>query len=275
MLPATASRATIAALLLAWAAPSSAQLVIGRTRDANDGAPVAFADVSLLADADTALVTVQADSLGRFEITVPRPGSYRLRASALGYDTVTTSPLALAADDEVHLELRLGARAFALDPLRVVDRRHLAYSPLQDYFRRLDRNRSGGSGVILSRADLAESPGLDLGDILARQAYVRRINVSGTPVLVFRSAIGECTPSVYLDGAPASVTELMRIDASDLEGVEIYRLGTQVPARYNRGDPCGAVLAWTRRDARPMHNKVAIVVSVAVAVAAVLLVALF
>lgn len=272
---AVGARLAPAVLLLAWAAPTSAQLVIGRTRDATDGTPIPHVDVALLATDDTALFTVQSDSRGRFEITVPRPGSYRLRGSALGYDTVTTEPLELAAHDELHVELRLGARAIALDPLRVVDRRRLAYSPLQDYFRRLDRNRAGGSGVVLSRADLAEMPGLDLGDILARQAYVRRRTVQGTSYLIFRSPIGECVPAVYLDGAPASAADIMRIDASDLEGVEVYRLGNQVPARYNRGDRCGAVLAWTRRDARPMHNKIAIVVSVSVAVTAVLLMLAF
>jgi hypothetical protein len=263
------------AFLLAWAAPTSAQLIIGRARDATDNTPIPYVDVALLADGDTALLTVQGDAGGRFEITVPRPGSYRLRGAALGYDTVTTEPLELAADDELHVELRLGARAIALDPLRVVDRRRLAYSPLQDYFRRLDRYRAGGSGVVLSRRDLAEMPGLDLGDILARQPYVRRRTVQGTSYLVFRSPIGECVPSVYLDGAPASTNDILRIDASDLEGVEVYRLGNQVPPRYNRGDRCGAVLAWTRRDARPMHNKIAIVVSVTVAVTALLLVLAF
>lgn len=258
----------IAVTLLFLAGPLSGQMVVGETTDAGTGLPVRFADVSLLA-ADSVLITVRGDSLGRFEILAPGAGLYRLRASGLGYDTVWTDSFAVGAEEEVEVELRLGARAIVLEPLRVVERRRRAYNPVRDFYWRLEHY--SGRGVLLSREDLERVAGLDMGGVMGRQPWVRQgRSREGTATFVFRSRLGQCVPDAYLDGAPIEIGDLARIRASELEGIEIYREWTQVPARYAHGPPCGAVLAWTRRTVPQAYSMVSFIVG-GVAVVLVLL----
>jgi hypothetical protein len=56
-----------------------------------------------------------------------------------------------------------------------------------------------------------------------------------------------------LDGLPIDTRDIDSIiQPEDVEGVEIYRGSTQIPAQYMNRANCGLVLIWTRLDAPGM-----------------------
>lgn len=57
-----------------------------------------------------------------------------------------------------------------------------------------------------------------------------------------------CLPTLYIDGAPSDPGEIdMLVDPFEVEGIEFYSGGAQVPAQYGgSASACGVVLTWTR-----------------------------
>ncbi|MCG6989109.1 MAG: carboxypeptidase-like regulatory domain-containing protein, partial [Gemmatimonadetes bacterium] len=92
----TAGLLCLVTALLA-ATPAAAQRVRGRLVDAGTGEPVPAAEMSLLSGESGTRVVKRAlttDS-GRFVLTAPRPGRYRLKAERIGYRTVVSPPFDL------------------------------------------------------------------------------------------------------------------------------------------------------------------------------------
>ena len=61
---------------------------------------------------------------------------------------------------------------------------------------------------------------------------------------------GFCLPDVYLDGIPQPGADELDdiIMPFDIEGIEVYRSASEVPARYTTaGANCGVILLWSRK----------------------------
>lgn len=105
----TFSRSAFLPLLLAsvLAFPARAQTVEGRAVDRETQQPILNAAVVLVDSAGDAVATGRTAADGRFRLTAPRPGEYRLTASRLGYRTMLSAAVSLAARQVV--EVLLGA----------------------------------------------------------------------------------------------------------------------------------------------------------------------
>jgi hypothetical protein len=73
-------------------------------------------------------------------------------------------------------------------------------------------------------------------------------------LILMRSAFGECSPSLYLDGnlipTPADGLAAVDIDAwvrpNEIAGIEVYF--DQVPAQFQHDmSGCGSIVIWTKR----------------------------
>lgn len=70
-----------------------------------------------------------------------------------------------------------------------------------------------------------------------------------------RGAKPACYCDVYVDGAivyasggPAQLFDINTISPGEIEGVEYYSGGAQIPAKFNKtGSACGVLVIWTRR----------------------------
>jgi len=111
--------AALAALLPATAA---AQQLAGVVRDAGSREPVPSATVSLLSPEGAALARVLSDSAGRFTLTAPRPGAYRLEVRRIGYAARAPETLRLEPGEVTEVEVLLSTEPVALEAVVVETR---------------------------------------------------------------------------------------------------------------------------------------------------------
>jgi len=151
-------------LLGAAAAPdaSAQQVLRGRIVDDSTRRPVQDAEVQVALDDSTVVGRVATDRLGNFYVRLPRAGTYRLRASALGYATRTSRTFPVAANDTLDVVFALVPDAIALPGLEVrADRPGPTRG--RDLFR---EHRDGwGRGVFLDAEQIEELAPYELGTI--------------------------------------------------------------------------------------------------------------
>jgi hypothetical protein len=95
----------------------AAQEVRGEVRDEGGGA-VAGALVALLADGRQVAVTL-SDERGAFRVRAPAPGRYAIRVMRIGFRSLTTDPVALAAGEVVERPIIAPHVAVRLDAVEV------------------------------------------------------------------------------------------------------------------------------------------------------------
>jgi hypothetical protein len=249
-----------ALVLLALAAltgPAGAQVVKGRVVLAGTDRPIAEAAVHLIAADGARLATSTSDTAGNFRISAPRLGMFRLRAEHIGMTTVESGPFQVNVSQAVEVELRMATSVVPLEPLTVTARSALDIGFLSGYFQRVQRHELMRTGHIFTRDRIEARMALDVADLLRDVPSISVVDVPGRlPSIMFRSNRGECVPKVYLDGmrqnrggaagSAAVVDEVVR--PYDLEGVEVYRGISEVPAEFYDEGHCGVILLWTRRD---------------------------
>jgi hypothetical protein len=251
--------AALAAPLLPGAA--TAQVLRGTVIDEATGGVVAAGEVMVLAtDRDTVLARGEVDR-GAFYIELPAPGVYRLRAIALGYQTVTSDAVTAPPATVVTVELRTRANALPLEPLIVVAERREPFW-LDDI---RERQRQGG-GSFLYREELDIRASSELADVLRSLAGVD-IEMVGTgsqavPYPSMRraaaAAVRTCHARLFLNGHPLPkgsdlVREFMNTRPADIEAIEVYRGPAQTPGYYAIWDDgeCGVVAMWLRTGYDP------------------------
>lgn len=237
--------------------PAVGQLLSGRAIDAATGESVAGVEIALLAEGGELAGLARSSSSGTFRLQVARAGTYRLVASAAGYDTVMVDSVDLV-EEEVTVELRMGPQPFEIEPLTVVARRSMVPMGVREFQLRAERYHKTGWGLVLDREKLAEHPGETTSRVLRRYAgHVEETMASGLSRLVLKRKYSSfdsspwCDPAFFLDGLPVDGHMIRSLPTSDLDGLEVYRGVSQVPSKYLRAGAatsCGVILAWTRRD---------------------------
>jgi hypothetical protein len=112
----------LAGLLAAgFARVGIAQTVRG-TVTMDSGRPVSGVVVTLVDAASREVGRALTNELGEYLLTVPRPGTYRLRTLRIGFQSVLTAPIALVAGDDITRRLAVSTLAFSLDTVRAVGR---------------------------------------------------------------------------------------------------------------------------------------------------------
>lgn len=242
-------------LLLLSANGSQAQSLAGRVLDSSTGVAVPTAEVALLDSRGAPVGLAVSDSSGWFLLRLADAGIYRLEFSGPGYSPLTVDSVMVGDGEDVVLELRLGPRPFEVEPITVVSRRAVP-GPLRDFYWRAEQHQKTGRGVVVDRVELMKFTGMASRHVLAQQVFVKE-TVRGGParILIKKRMIRiggdtHCEPDYYLDGLPVGPLGVLAIPASDLEGLEIYRGVSEVPAAFQRrrnAVECGVILAWTRR----------------------------
>lgn len=229
--------------------PLRAQVLEGRLIDATSRLPVGHGNITVLRDGQSPL-NVGSDSLGRFRIALPTPGSYALRVERIGYLPLTTKAIPVAINELLELELRLDVNVIPLNPLVITSRRSAAPSHA-DFDRRLEWGRNTGSGHYITRADLDVVRLPFLSSYLVRLPRVALRTRPDPPYKTHVMLNGDCFPAVYLNGVPLQLADARTsiddiFDTKDVEGIEVYSRRGDIPPEYARPDICGVVIAWTR-----------------------------
>ena len=136
----------------------------------------------------------------------------------------------MAKGDTLQVEFRISAGAVLLDPVVVTSRRRRPPPDIEDFYRRAE---SAIFGDFMTRAEIEEAHALRVSDLLRRipgvQVLPVRYGVTGV-------RIRGCAPMLIVDGVQAryepSIDNL--VAPMELEGLEVYRSPTPVPADSSR-----------------------------------------
>lgn len=232
--------------LLASAPPLAAQTILGTLVDQQTGRPVSAGSMSLLTESDARVDQAVTDSAGAFVLRAAQAGAYRLRAEHAGYSAAVSPSLDLQAGDTVRVEFQLSTRQVVLSPLVVKGEPRRLDSALAGFDQRA---RERAFGTFVTRDEIDRQHPVRTTDLLQTIPGVQLVPVSFGGRFAVRMR-GGCAPSVYLDGMRIRLFGMTiddLVQPSEVEGIEVYRSGAEVPAEYSSGSGCGAVLIWTRR----------------------------
>jgi hypothetical protein len=245
------SRLVVPALLLAAcfagsAADVAAQRVRGTVIDRETQRPIPAAALTLLRNGN-AITTVASDDAGRFILRLPRPGSYTLQVSHIGYRGGATPLPAADPTEEISITVALSVEALELDPVRVTGRRPAGARLLDGFYDRAAVRRPRNDGRFFMREDMARMSVSQVTDYLALvpslQLQQSPVGRERMPVLRIRGAL--CVPKVYLNGGRIAAYDIDTfVLPGTLEGIEVYAQGDE-PAEYWDRDSCGVILMWT------------------------------
>ena len=101
------------------AAPAAGQTIGGTVRESDGGLPIPGAFISLLDDSGAVVRSGFTSASGAFSLTAPAPGRHRLRVERIGYETWTTEPYEIAAEDVIHVTVEVPPRPVRLRDLHV------------------------------------------------------------------------------------------------------------------------------------------------------------
>ena len=230
-------RALILMAVLPLTAAAQSKALVGVVRD-SVGSPIPLAEISVSGR------KVQTDSLGRFYMAHTLTDSLHVNVRRLGYESVQ---FALSADeaDKNSLDVVLRRVAAGLDAVNVSEMELRATT----FLRGFDERKAQGLGVFVGKEEIEKRNTRHLLDVLRTQ---RGVSVSGRSQTL-KFAIHQsknCTPMIFLDGQRAPGLELDAIDATDLEGVELYQTLSVTPPQFHKGNvgpDCGTIVIWTKR----------------------------
>ena len=244
----------------AWALPAPAQVRLeGVVRD-DSGAVLADVRVELWDNLTRERIRSQeTDHAGRFAFRVRQGAGYRLHATRIGYLAADSSVQIPRDRRTVPVEFRMVAQPVGLEAVDVVAR---ARSPA--VLNGFEARQRTGMGHYLTRDDLDRMRPALVTDALARVPGVRLESGGGSSFhrrirMARTSARGNCPVQVFIDGLLLNRgTSRMRdvqgsgvddvVAVNDVEGIEVYRGLSSVPAEFlNENSRCGVVVIWTRR----------------------------
>jgi hypothetical protein len=249
------------ALALVTTAPLAAQqkqvLIVGRVVAEDGGFPVNAARVNLVHQHGRIVQRTETDENGKFQFVIRPIPALRLQVQRQGYKTTTTPLLRLDQRTYFQVEVTLDTEAVLLAPLEVIAWSELDPSAFLDNFR---RRVGSGMGIYITRSEIEERRPTFVSDLLRTVPGVALESAgSGTrPVVTFgRARARDCVTQIFVDGflmnkrVPDGIDDVRLDDVvspGSVEGIEIYRGMSTVPAEFLNADAaCGVIAVWTRR----------------------------
>ncbi|HEX2717163.1 MAG TPA: carboxypeptidase regulatory-like domain-containing protein [Gemmatimonadaceae bacterium] len=228
-------------------APRGTARVAGIVRGPS-GSPLGGARVALAGS--PLVVTTDAD--GRYSLGGLPGGTQTLEARAIGYIPIARS-VNLQPNRTVNRDIRFDSAARILEAVEV--RADVVFSRAENEFNQARK----GPGYFIDREAIDRRNPFRTSDLL-RSAPGVQLFQGGQPgqqsVITMRGAgLNPCPPAVFVDGmkfeGDMADIDVLLSNPDDLVGLAIYRGPAETPVQYQSITSCGAIVAWTRRGARP------------------------
>jgi hypothetical protein len=231
----------------------------GRVLDQNTARPIPDVHVEFVDGRTIVRATAVSDDEGSFVLSdIPR-GSFRLRASRIGYAHTITPYWRVESGEVLTVAVHLHPDAVPLAPLEITARAQSQSPVLSSYYRRLERRVNGS---FITREEIEKSnagavtdllrtvPGIQIETGLGQHSR----SVSMVRSIAVTSFANGCPVQVYLDGVLASRNDTEPVPLDELatpavlEGIEIFRGISSVPPEFLTPEArCGVIALWTRR----------------------------
>jgi Carboxypeptidase regulatory-like domain len=217
--------------------------VVGRVSGiVTDSAMQPLADVDVVASGG--LTGVRTKSDGRFAFPLLPAGSHLIQVRRLGYQSLSF-PIVIA-DTSLHdLEIVLD-----VVPQKLAEVEVHAAAPAPD-MNSFEGRMKMGFGVFVTRSQLEQMHTSALEDVVTRGVRGFRAVHTKDGHIELRSSRGQlsvttsCTPTIWVDGIPASKSTFEQMPVNEIEAIEAYTGPATTPPEFLSG-PCGAFLIWTR-----------------------------
>ena len=229
---------------IARAAAQARADVAGYVRD-SAGHPIPRARVYVAREQPAAFAI--SDDSGRFHLVTGTAGERTLVARRIGFAPGSTR-VALAFDRTVTAELVLRAAPATLDDYVV------EADPLRGKMGPFNKRRARGVGTFITRSQIEAKQAGSVSELLR---YVTGVGVdpqmAGVPQPIHMQRTGpasrqaQCAVQLYVDGNPYPNGSVDDFEPDVLEGIEVYRSASEVPADFRTRDAtCGVIALWTR-----------------------------
>jgi outer membrane receptor protein involved in Fe transport len=184
---------------------------------------------------------------GSYHIAAVGVGSARLFARRVGYAPETVSVVVLAGG-VAHADFVLRATAQMLPAAEAVA------DPTRGKMGPFNRRKARGVGAFMTRDDIEKrQPGTmsELLRYLPGVAVTQKMAGEPQPVHMQRSVNSSvqasCVVQLYVDGHPYPNGNVDDFAPTLIEGVEVYRSASEIPADFRTRDAmCGLIALWTR-----------------------------
>lgn len=221
----------------------------------DSGAPLSGAVVRILwSDSNGKLVdrTVRSDDQGAFRVEKLAAGNYAFTVQRDGFEPYD-APFTLekgAAGAQLLAELVTAAPSAAGATGRA-DETTSRIGVQQNRQRSIERRRGGSAAQYISREDIDRRHPRLLTDVLrSLPGTFLGGEEQGERGIIFRDgSLNSCRPDVYVDGAPLGSSSIDTLQPAEVDGIEIYRRLSQLPANLRANGATCAIVIWTRDSA--------------------------
>jgi len=189
-----------------------------------------------------------SDDSGAFHISGLSSGRTVFVARRFGFRPETVS-VELLDSRPTRVDFTLHRAAVQLDSQFVT-----ADSARQFKMGAFNKRRARGIGFFMTREDIEKRQSASVSELLR---YVPGVTISQRmagepqPVHMQRSSNptnqSTCTVALYVDGNPYPNGSVDDFPPGSLEGIEVYRSASEIPAEFRTRDSmCGLIALWTR-----------------------------
>lgn len=232
------------AVVLAQDAPATARAILRGTIQDLTGAPLEGAEVEVLGVGRKAITPAS----GAYQLSVPEGRSWVI-VRRIGFEPLRVA-LTFEAGQDRRITFQLGRVPQQLANLTVTADK-IWQRRYEDF---VWRSRSAW-GRFLTRDDIAEARPAVLSDLVRR--YLPGVSprafdwgMAGLSLASQANSIN-CAPAVSLNGAaPFGSWAVNDFPPDDVEAIEVYRRGRDVPLEFQRsvtsGGSCGLVVIWLK-----------------------------
>jgi len=227
--------------------PDSGTARLRGTVKANDGKPVAGAQVLVHGHANTA----QSNAAGIFELTRLPGGTHTVEVRAIGYGRARRL-VELTPDSLATVELVVERQAVVLPEVAVE-----AEAPKSEFDQR--RTSLAGGGHFITQEDIERRGAIRTEDLFRGIPGFNVVPSGGFDYQIVSTrsvgATGQCSPEFFIDGARVTVDPMigggLPVNPTDIYGIETYSSSAvNAPPQYQSQNGCGVILIWTRRGQR-------------------------
>lgn len=201
--------------------------------------------------------SVTSDDSGSYRLTGMAPGPAQLFARRIGYAPETLSV--------VLVEGEIRRVDFVLTSVPVELQAALVTAdPTRGKMGPFNIRRARGVGSFVTREEIEKRQANSVSELLR---YIPGVGVTQRmagepqPVQMQRSASStsqsKCTVSMYVDGQPYPNGTVDDFPPMSVEGIEVYKSASEIPAAFRTRDAtCGVIAIWTRDpDAAKRRSK--------------------
>lgn len=220
-------------------------VVVGSVRDSS-GQRVSQAVIRLVGTRDSAALVTSDDS-GGYRIAGVATGRAQLFARRIGFAPETLSVIVVAGEAR-RADFVLSTVAVELQAALI------KADPTRGKMGPFNVRRARGIGAFVTRSEIEQRQANSVSELLRYipgVAVQQRMAGEPQPVQMRRSAQStsqaNCTVSMYVDGQPYPNGNVDDFPPLSIEGIEVYKSASEIPADFRTRDAmCGLIAIWTR-----------------------------